>query len=250
MRGNNLYRLGLDDVDRLESQLGGGIPHGTIVLLEGSYGAGKSAMAQRFSYGFCETGSAVTLVSTELPVRGFLQQMASLGYDVEDHLLDEQLLYLYADVESGSGLTTDESGKRKQLLNRLMGADAIWAADVVLIDTFDTLLRNDPQFVSLVRQNDERQAALEVISFFRDVVSDGRSVVLTFDPSTLDDEALAPFRAIADVYLKLEMIEVGREIRRHIDVKRFAGKGERVGERVGYSVRDGTGIVIESRSVA
>jgi flagellar protein FlaH len=31
---------------------------------------------------------------------------------------------------------------------------------------------------------------------------------------------------------------------------RFAGMGEQVGDTIGYSVRSGTGIVIESRSVA
>ena len=46
------------------------------------------------------------------------------------------------------------------------------------------------------------------------------------------------------------MIEVGSEVRRQISVKRFAGMGEQVGDTIGYSVRSGTGVVVESRSVA
>ena len=68
--------------------------------------------------------------------------------------------------------------------------------------------------------------------------------------STLDEEAIGPFRAIADVFIELEMIEVGNDTRRQINVLRFAGMGEQVGDTVGFSVRSGTGIVIESRSVA
>ncbi|WP_132059368.1 ATPase domain-containing protein [Halorussus amylolyticus] len=255
MTRDNLYSLGLQDHDRLNHELGGGIPRGSIVLIEGDYGAGKSAMSQRFSYGLCETDHTVTLLSTELTIGGFIDQMHSLSYGVEDHLLNEQLLFLHADVDTGGGrrLTApseEEEGNRKELLNRLMNAEAMWQADVIIIDTFDAILRNDPMFEALIRQNEERQAALEIISFFRDLVSQGQVIVLTVDPSTVDEEAIGPFRAIADVFMELQMVEVGNDVRRNISVKRFAGMGEQVGDTIGYSVRADAGIVIESRSVA
>ncbi|UWG52250.1 ATPase involved in biogenesis of archaellum [Halalkaliarchaeum sp. AArc-CO] len=249
MGRNNLLSLGLEDHDRLNKELGGGIPRGSIVLIEGDYGAGKSAMTQRFAYGLLQEGASATVLSTELTVRGFIDQMHSLSYDVVKPLLNEQLLFLHADFDSG-GAFSDGDGERKELLKRLMEAEVMWQSDVVFLDTFDAILRNDPTFEALVRENEERQAALEIISFFRDIISDGKVVVLTFDPSTVNEEAIGPFRAIADVFLQLEMIEVGNEVRRQISVKRFAGMGQQVGDTIGYSVRSGTGIVIESRSVA
>ena len=245
----NLFSLELPDHDRLNEELGGGIPSGSIALMEGDYGAGKSAMSQRFTFGFCENGASVTYLSTELTIASFLDQMNSLSYDVVDHLLDERLLFLHGNLDSGGKLSGSDDD-RKELLKRLMEAEVMWDADVIIIDTFDAILRNDPQFESLIRQNEERQAALEIISFFRDVISQGKVIVLTVDPSTLDEEAIGPFRAIADVFINLQMIEVGNDVRRQISVKRFAGMGEQVGDVIGYSVRSGTGIVIESRSVA
>jgi flagellar protein FlaH len=246
----NLLSLGLDDHDRLNKELGGGIPRGSIVLIEGDYGAGKSAMSQRFTYGLCEEGHAVTYLSTELTVRGFIDQMHSLSYDMVDHLLDENVLFLHADFDTGGALSEEGEGERKELLKRLMNADTMWQSDVVIVDTFDSILRNDPKFEALIRQNEERQAALEIIGFFRDVISQGKIIVLTVDPSTVDEDAIGPFRSIADVFLELEMVEVGNDVRRQIAVKRFAGMGQQVGDSIGYSVRSGTGIVIESRSVA
>ncbi len=50
-KANNIFSIGLDDRDRLNKELGGGIPTGSIVLMEGDYGAGKSAISQRFATG-------------------------------------------------------------------------------------------------------------------------------------------------------------------------------------------------------
>ncbi|WP_144901607.1 ATPase domain-containing protein [Halobellus captivus] len=246
----NHYPIGMKDHDRLEKELGGGIPKGSIVLIEGDYGAGKSVLSQRFTYGFTQEEIVTTLVSTELGVRGFLDQMHSLNYDVVKPLLDEKILFIPAEIDASGALTGGGGEERKELLRLMMEAETMWDGDVIIIDTFDAILRNDPMFEALVRQNEERQAALEIISFFRELTTKGKTIVLTVDPSTVDEEAIGPFRSIADVYLKLEMVEVGNDVRRNIFVKRFAGMGEQVGDRVGFSVRSGIGIVIESRSVA
>ncbi|QLG61024.1 ATPase domain-containing protein [Halorarum salinum] len=246
---DNLLSIGLPERDQLNQELGGGIPRGSIVLVEGDYGAGKSALSQRFSYGLVDEGASVTLLSTELTVSGFIDQMYSLEYDVTKPLLNEELLFLAADFDSG-GAFSEGDGERKELLKRLMEAETMWQSDVVILDTFDSILRNDPTFEALVRNNEERQAALEIISFFRDMISNGTVIVLTVDPSTVGEEAIGPFRSIADVFLELQMVEVGSDVRRNISVKRFAGMGSQVGDSIGFSVRSGTGIVIESRSVA
>lgn len=246
-----LYPIGLEDHDRLNSELGGGIPQGSIVLMEGHYGAGKSALSQRFAYGLCEEGYSVTFISTELTIGGFIDQMHSLSYDMENHLLKENILYLHADIDTEGKLSgSGDKDERKDLLKSLMEAEAVWDGDVIIIDTFDAILRNDPKFDALIRKNEERQAALEIVSFFRDIASQGKTVVLTVDPSTVDEEAIGPFRAIADGYFELEMVEVGSEVRRHMAVKRFAGMGGQVGDQIGFDVRSGIGIVIESREVA
>ena len=246
---SNQFSLGLKGHDRLKTELGGGIPRGAIVLIEGDYGAGKSVMSQRFTYGFSEEDYTTTLISTELGARGFLDQMHSLSYDIVRPLLNEQVLFIHAEIDSGGALTGGREDRR-ELLRRLMEAETLWNADVIIVDTFDAILRNDPQFEALVRQNEERQAALEIISFFREITTKGKTIVLTVDPSTVDEEAIGPFRSIADVYFQLEMVEVGNDVRRNIFVKRFAGMGEQVGDRIGFSVRSGIGVVIESRSVA
>lgn len=251
---SNLVSLGLGDRDRLNSELGGGIPRGSIVIMEGQFGAGKSALSQRFTYGMCDEGHTVTFLSTELTVKGFIEQMHSLDYNVEDFLLDEKLLFLHGDIDTSDELTggsdDEEEGERMQLLKRLMEAETMWESDVIILDTFDAILRNDPNFEELVREGEGRQGALEIIGFFRELIAKGKVIILTVDPTTVSDDVMGPFRSIADVYLELQMVEVGNDVRRNISVKRFTGMGDQVGDTIGYSVRAGIGIVIESRSVA
>jgi flagellar protein FlaH len=249
---DGLYSIDLEDRDRLKAELGGGLPRGSIVLVEGPYGAGKSVLSQRFAHGCCEAGHSVTVLSTEQSLGGFLEQMDSFEYDVAGHLLDDRLLYLYAPLKS-PGATPMGGGdrpRRQSYLAQLMAAERMWASELVVIDTFDAILRKDPTFEALVRGDAGRQAALEIISFFREVAAAGKTVVLTVDQTAVDDDGLRPFRSIADVYFSLEIIEVGNEQRRQLAVNRFAGKGERVGKTIGYSIRPDTGVVIESRSVA
>lgn len=251
---HNLFSLGLKDRDRVNDEFGGGIPSGSIVIMEGEFGAGKSVFTQRFTYGLCEEGYQTTYLSTELTVGGMLDQMDSLNYDVISHLLKNRLLFLEGDIDTGgviseSGAITDDPS-RMDLLSRMMDAEVMWEADVILIDTFSAILRNDPNFESLVRNDEGRQGALEIINYFREIISEGKSIVLTVDPTTVADSVISPFRSIADVFFELETVQVGNDTNRQVNVRRFAGMGEQVGDTIGFSVREGVGVVIENRSIA
>ena len=239
-----LYSLGLADHDQLNRAFGGGLPKGGVVLVEGSYGTGKSTLAGRFAYGLCEQSHEVTYLSTEQPVGSFLDRMRSLSYDVTSALLDRDLLYLFGDLSAYDG--ADEP---PQLLSQLTSTRRMWEADVAILDTFGDILRYDPAFELLADQQDRRRAAQTVIAFLRRVTRAGRTVVLTVDPAGLAEETLDPFRAVADVLLELTVTPGGRKVRRTIEVNRFLGMGRQVDDRIGFSIRPGVGIVVENRHV-
>ncbi len=235
----NLYSLGVGK-DTLNRALGGGIPDSSIALIEGEYGAGKSVMAQRFSWGFCKEGYPTAYLTPELDLNGFLNQMRSLGYDITDALLDLKLLFLEIPIKSG-----------QRYVDKLMNSDIVWKGDITLIDSFDRLLRNDAEFDSLFKASgdEEKIISQRFITFLRKKITSGKTVILLVDPNNLSEEALAPFRSVADVYFELKIIDVGGSKRRSLEVKRFSGMGKQVGDSIGYSVRSGMGIAIESREV-
>jgi len=238
-----LYSLGLAHHDQLNRAFGGGLPKGSLVLVEGPYGAGKTTLAGRIAYGLTEQSHEVTYLSTERPVGSFIDAMRSLSYSVTGALLDRQLLYLFGDL---SGY---DDGEPPPLLTRLTESRRMWEADVAIIDTFGDVLRYDPTFDVLAEQTDRRRAAQRVITFLRRVARTDRTVILTVDPRGLADETLGPFRAIADVLLDITVTGGSRGVRRTIDVQRFVGMGQQVDDSIGFSIRPGIGVVVENRRV-
>lgn len=243
-----LYSIGLDDRDRLNHSLGGGFPKGAIVLIEGSYGDGKSVMCQRFIRGMCGEGTYVSLVSTELDAMGFVAQMDSLNYDVVNYLLQEQLLFLAADVDVQNRLSGQ--APRRELLSRLMEPSPMWNADVVIIDTLDAILNNDARFSRIAAAGEGARAIQNLVSYLREMTAGERTVIITVDPTSLEERYLRPLREVADVYLVFAIQTVGQERRRSLSVRRYLGMSGRVTENIGFMVQPNRGIIIESRVVA
>ena len=239
----HIYSLGLAGEDRVNRAFGGGLPTGSLVVVEGRHGAGKSTLAGRFAYGLCEQSHTVTYLSTEREFTRFLSQMRSLSYNVQKSVLRRELLYLFGD------LTAAETDEQPALLSRLQAAQQLWANDVVIFDTFSDILLYDPTVESLVSADDHRRAVQRLLSFFRQIMATGTTIVLLVSPSGLPTETMEPLRAVGDVLLEMTADNTGGQQYRWINVRRFAGMGQQVADRIAFSIRPGTGIVIENRTV-
>jgi flagellar protein FlaH len=77
----NVILSGNDEIDK---RLGGGIPIGSLVLIEGENDTGKSVLCQQFTYGGSNQLQKIAYYSTENTVKGMLAQMDSLSFDVSD----------------------------------------------------------------------------------------------------------------------------------------------------------------------
>jgi flagellar protein FlaH len=229
----------MSDRDRVDNAIGGGFPEGSLVLLEGETGTGKSALASRFVYGLCTEGTSVGMVSTEATAREYVEQMHSLSYDVVDPLLDGRLTYFHAPTH-----------RSRPVLDRLLEPGPQWAAKAVVVDGFGALCRADSRLGPLLGGGDEDRAMERVTARLDRALAADRLVVLTVDPASVTDRALRPLRDAAGVYIELQTTVVGQEIRKQGLVRRFAGMRRPVDDTISFSVQQGRGIVVESRTVA
>jgi len=235
----NHLSVGLESRDRVSNAVGGGFPEGSLILLEGGTGTGKSVLSSRFIYGLCEEGTDVTGVSTEHTTREYVKQMESMSYDVTRHLLKNRLTHFHAPVDGD-----------RPLIRPLFEPGALWDGKVLVIDGFGDLFRNDPKFGSTLGTGDEDRAMERIMAKLEAPLAAGKVAIITVNPESMTDRALRPLRGAADVYFDLQSEAVGQEIRKKALVRRFAGMKRPVDDTIGFSVQQGRGIVIESRTIA
>ena len=92
----------------IDKKLGGGIPVGSLVLLEGQSDAGKSVLTQHFSHSTLTNKLSVACYTTENTVKSLMSQMNSLNLDVTDYFLCDRLRIYPAEM-SAEGADTAEA---------------------------------------------------------------------------------------------------------------------------------------------
>lgn len=229
------------DRDDLCDRLGGGIPPGSLIVLEGKFGAGKSILSQRISYGLLQHDVSITYVSTELTTAGYLHQMDSLKYDLQQALLDEKLVFIPVHPLLGA------RAPRDQLLTRIAKARRMYEKDVVIFDTFSKFLADHLRAKG--GGFDATEQIEGVLYLFKRLTSIDKTIILTFEEGQVPDEIASTFKEAADIYLQIKMEMAGASTSRQIVVHRMSRAPGRFGEVIGFRVEPGLGIVIEIKSV-
>ena len=229
------------DRDELAERFGGGIPQGSLVVIEGKYGAGKSILTQRLMYGLLANKHSVCVVSTELTTAGFFDQMESLDYDVETAILGEQLVFVPVHPLVG------HRAPRSDMLRRIVKARRMYTKDVVIFDTFSKFLGDHERISGAGPATMEQiEAALYL---FKRLGSAGKTIILTFEHGQVRDEVAAIFKEAADLFLSLDFELLGNTAARRIVVNRLSRAKGRFGDIIGYRVEPGVGLIIEIKSV-
>jgi len=229
----SLFKFQLEG-DGLHRSISNGIPGGTLMLMEGTDGSGKSILCQRLCYGFLLNGFSVTFISTELTTKDFLDQMKSLNYPVIDFLLEEKLLFV--PVFPMVGRIRD----RKDFLTRFMRAQELFTTDIIVVDTFSSLIYEELDATNVI----------EALSFLKKVISRNKTVILTIDPEVISKEFLHHFRSSSAVYFQLlQTIDEGQQVNR-IMIKRFLKAEGQVGNIVGFRVVPGAGLIVDITAVS
>ncbi len=220
--------------DELCRKLGGGFPLGSIVMIEGGGGSGKSTVCQRLAYGLMENGSSVTYISTQLTTKGFINQMYSLNYSIANFLLKKKLLYIPV-------LTLmDPTRPRLDFIERLRSGEELFKNDVIIIDTVSSLIKHSVNI----------EKSLELISFFKRLTGINKTIILSIEPNELESHILSEFNGASDINLTLKISTLGSNIKRTLIVNKFTGAAAQVESMVGFRIESNVGLVVEIASVS
>jgi len=227
------------DRDELADRLGGKLPQGSLGLIEGESGAGKSVTAQRLTYGLLKNGTRVVYVSTEFTTSAFLEQMEGLGYPVQEHFAKRELKFCSTTPMLGHPVPKEER------LPRLLEAKELLTEPVVVVDCFSQLA--EPHIEDGERGGEVLEHLVRTLKQVNDA---GSTILLTIDPRHFDGVDNSPLTTGADIRLECIKERVGGDVNRYIVPKKFARASGPVGDVIAFRVEPGAGFIVEIKAVA
>lgn len=230
---SNILRFDFER-DGLHRHLGGGIPKGVLMVVSGSVGSGKSAILQRLIYGFLLHHHTINVISTEHTTKSFLNQMESLDYPVKKNLLEGNLKFVPVFPLIG------RAKERADFLSRLKSTQGLYEADVVAIDTFSALVKNDI----------DEGKALDTISFLKKIIGKNRTVILGIDPQEMPAHIMGPFRSVSDILIELKTEIIEGSMEHILYVTRYSHAQGPVSTSVGFRIEPRAGFIVDITTVA
>ena len=217
--------------DSLGQSLGTAIPNRALVIVSGGIGSGKSIIGQRMSFGMTANDIKVSLVTTELTTRGWLEQVASIGYFMEKKIDDGEFHLM-----SSFGVIAEQVEDPVDLLE-LLESPALKEAEVVIIDRASQMIPAEiegPVLLSILRQ----------------YTAQGRTLFLMIDPEEMNSKLLRELQNSAEVVLDMMTSVVGGQLVRTLCVTRFLRAAGPVTERIGWKVMPEMGFIVDITAVA
>ena len=208
----NVVHLGIPELDR---DLGGGIPTPSLILVEGGHGSGKTVFVQQIVHAMLKNKSRVYVVSSEAMAKEYLSMMESVRLDPYSYYLYGHLKIYPLHVEGGRWSQSMSTFFLMVTANFLELKKQNY--DVVVIDSLSVLTMDTPLYEFLT-----------FITRIKNLVSDGKTVVITFHPEFLSEESIMKLRANSDAYFVLENACIaGIDVKLLKIVKLWGVSGER-----------------------
>ncbi len=214
--------------DEMDKKLGGGIPMGSLTLIEGQSDAGKSVLCQHLTYGSLQSEMQVAYYTTENTVKSLLTQMASLGLDVTDYfLVDWMRIY---------PLSLPSKNVNPELVYELLRDHIAALPDrmtTVVVDSLTTLIGHS-----------DIRSVIDYFASAKTLCDAGKTVILVVHTSAFDEKTLIRVRSLCDAHLSLRLEEVGEQLVKVLEVAKVRNAEKTTGNIVSFDVEPGLGMHI------
>lgn len=211
----------------IDNKLGGGVPIGSLTLIEGQSDAGKSVLCQQMIWGSLTSGFKVILFTTENTVKSLLSQMQSLGLGILDYLLLGRIKVFYmkpSQVKVSPAATFDAI---------LMAIEKNSAHQLVVIDSITPIVSGSE--------------VLKILTYFercKSICDKGRTIMNVTHTYALDNDTMIRVRSACDAHLKLTIEKVGDKLVKSLEVAKVRGASQNTGNVVAFEVEPEIGMKI------
>jgi flagellar protein FlaH len=210
----------------LDEKLGGGIPLGSLALIEGTSAAGKSVICQHFMSRALKDGHSVACFTSENDVKSLLSQMASIGLDVSGYLRSNKFL-IYPIEEPPPD--ADNGILLVELAQKIEGVPR--QCKVVCVDAITNFASASPD-----------HAIVGFFSACKRLCVDGRVIILVAHSFAFDERMLVRLRALCSAHLNLRVENAGSKQARVLEVSKIQNAEGTTGNLVFFNVEPQIGM--------
>ena len=211
----------------IDKKMGGGIPIGSLIFIEGESDAGKSVFTQQLAWGSSRVGYRVTMLSTENTVKSMLRHTASLNLDLLDHVLLGKLkIFQLRPMRA-------QDGAENALRSLLHAMYKQWEQDLVIVDSI----------TSFVAHSTPEQ----VIAFFEECkhyTDQGMTIALVAHSYAFNDGMLIRISSMCDAHFKLAIENMGDKLIKTLEVAKVRGANMSTGNIISFDIEPGVGMRI------
>jgi len=222
----DVITTGIREVD---DKLGGGIPFGSLALIEGQSDAGKSVLTQHLAFGALTTSQAsVAYYTTENTVRSLILQMDSISLFTLDHFLTDRFRIYPVTLESNL-----RQGKQRFLFIAEHLRNLPRRFSLLVVDS-----------VTLLVAHSNPVAVMDFFWACKRLCDEGRTVILVAHSYAFEEEMLSRSRSLCDAHFRLRLEQIGDKMAKIMEVLKVRGADRPTGEVVTFEIEPKTGMRI------
>lgn len=211
----------------IDKKMGGGIPGGSLTLIEGSSDSGKSVLSQQMIYGSAINGFLTTVFTTENTVKSVIRQMSSLSLDVVDYFLLGRIRIQPIQVTKNAA---DIDEALKNLKVKLLTEKH---RDLILVDSLTP-------FVS----HSSIERAIDFFEECKTLCNSGTTIICTLHSYAFEANFITRLSSLCDAHLRLKTDTAGSQIVKTLEVCKIKGAEKNTGNIITFDVEPGCGMKI------
>lgn len=212
----------------IDKKLGGGIPMGSLILIEGESDAGKSVLTQQIMWGSLTNDVKVLLFTAENTVRSMVTQMDSLGMSVIDQIL---LGWLKIYAMKLSKIRVNSASDTLQVMLEHMEYQSDYP--LLIVDSLTPIVA--------------QAGGEEALGYFercKALCDKGRTIINVTHTYAFEHDFLIRIRSVCDAHFRLVIEKVGDKLVKTLEVAKIRGAQQNTGNILTFDVEPGVGMKI------
>ena len=215
------------EVSEVDDRLGGGIPLGSLCLIEGHSDSGKSVLCQHITNGTLLGGEiSVAYYTTENSVRSLITQMESLAMNVMDHFLADRLRIFPLVFRSGM-----QGGQKPFFVLTHHIQNLPQDFKLVIVDS-----------ITLLVAHSNPVAIIDFFSRCKGLCDGGKTIIVVAHSYAFEEDMLARTRSLCDARFRFRLEQVGDSMIKLMEVLKVRGAERPTGDVVSFNIEPKMGM--------